>query len=299
MSFVIAGVAAVGVTVGAVQAIKGGQEVKAGRRAEALAKANKPELQIPPEIAKNMSIAEKQAYQGLPDAQKREFLDNQQRALQSAMRSTSTRKGGLGIISQLQGQQNLSNRQLLQADWQAQQQNTQRAMEARAVMAGYKDKRFEHEYNEYVSDLDYARARIGAGKQNVSKGLNQIGSSAMSFAGSGAIGGGGGAGGAPQMKQGGGFMGTRSPMAASRLENPGLSSEGTPESLIQDMTNSQKKGLFDPSGSTTKSQWSKFGQQGAVGTYQPGVGVGNQIFGGSQWGMGLDYSKFPNDGKTY
>ena len=45
-------------------------------------------------------------------------------------------------------------------------------MDARSVMAGYKMKRFEHQYNEYSSDLDYARAQQGAGSQNISAGID-------------------------------------------------------------------------------------------------------------------------------
>ena len=165
MSWVAAGVAVVGGGIKLYQGMKTKQE---GQEMESA--LDKPIFQIPPEIAKNMSMAEKMEYQGLPEEQKQAYLDNQQRALQSALRSSSDRRGGLGIISQLQGQQNISSRELLLQDVAARRENMQQAMQQREVMAGYKMKRFEHQYNEYSADLDYARALQGAGMQNIQSG---------------------------------------------------------------------------------------------------------------------------------
>ena len=169
MSWVMAGVAVVG---GGIKMYQGYQQKKKGEAMEA--GLDKPQFEIPPEIEKNMSMAEKLEYQGLPPEQKQAFLDNQQRALQAAMRSSSDRRGGLGIISQIQGQQNISNRQLMLDDIKARQDNMKFAMQQREVMAGYKMKRFEHEYNEYSADLDYARAITGAGMQTQQSGMNQM-----------------------------------------------------------------------------------------------------------------------------
>jgi len=177
MSWVAAGVAVVG---GGIQVYQGIQQKKAGKEAEIAAMSQKPEFTIPPEIAKNMSEAEMRAYQGLPDEQKAAFLDNQQRAAQTALRSSSDRRGGLGMISQIQAQQDRSSLQLLQQDVAARDKNILRAQEARNVMASYRDKRFEHEYNEYSSDLDYARAQVGAGMQNIAGGLVTAGSAVQS-----------------------------------------------------------------------------------------------------------------------
>jgi hypothetical protein len=174
MSWVMAGVAVVG---GGIQVYQGMQQKKAGRAMEA--GLNKPEFQIPTEIAKNMSEADIRSYQGLPDEQKAAFLDNQQRAAQTALRSSGDRRGGLGMVSQIQAQQDRSSLELLQQDVAARDKNILRAQEARNVMASYKDKRFEHEYNEYSADLDYARAQVGAGMQNVAGGLMTAASGAQ------------------------------------------------------------------------------------------------------------------------
>lgn len=169
MSWIAAGVAVVG---GGIKMYQGYKQKQAGKDAEGA--LDKPEFEIPQEALKNMSIAEKEAYNGLPAEQKRAFLENQQRSSQTALRNSSDRRGGLGVVSQIQGQENLSNRQLLQDDVNARQQNMQRAMDARNVIAGYKNKRFEHEYSEYSTDLDYARAQQGAGQQNMSAGMDTM-----------------------------------------------------------------------------------------------------------------------------
>ena len=169
MSWVMAGVAVVG---GGIKMYQGMKQKEEGQRMAS--ELDKPQFQIPPEIEKNMSMADKLEYQGLPPEQKQAFLDNQQRALQSALRSSSDRRGGLGVISQLQGQQNVSSRQLMLDDIKSRQDNMKFAMQQREVMAGYKMKRFEHQYNEYAADLDYARAIEGAGMQNQQSGMNTM-----------------------------------------------------------------------------------------------------------------------------
>tara|TARA_R110002020_G_scaffold33491_3_gene101932 strand:- start:17827 stop:18909 length:1083 start_codon:yes stop_codon:yes gene_type:complete len=175
MTWVAAGVAVVG---GGIQVAQGIRQQRQGNELEN--SLDKPEFSIPPEIAKNLSEAEMRAYQGLPDEQKAAFLDNQQRAAQTALRSSGDRRGGLGMISQIQAQQDRSSLGLLQQDVAARDKNILRAQEARNVMASYRDKRFEHEYNEYSSDLDYARAQVGAGMQNVAGGLTTAGSAIQS-----------------------------------------------------------------------------------------------------------------------
>lgn len=301
MSWVMAGVAVVG---GGIKMYQGYKQKKAGEAAEAQAKANRPEYKISTEAKQNLKDAEQMAAQGLASEQRTAAEQDIQRTTQAAMMGSADRRGGLGMVSSTAATEQRANLGLLHKDVQARRDNMATLMQVRDTMTGYKNQQFEHQYNEYAADLDYARAQIGAGIQNQQQGTQDI-IGGLGTGAQGMVGGmsqarmAGGQGGAPQMKQGGGFMGTRSPMAAARLENPGLSSEGTQMSLVQDMTNSQKRNLFDPSGSTKKSQWSQFGQQGSVGTYQPGVGVGTQMFGGSPYSIGLDYSKFPNDGKTY
>ena len=181
MSWVVAGVAVVS---GGIKMYQGHQQKKAGEEAQAEAEANKPEFEIPQEERANMLDAQKRALIGMDPAQRQAAEQDIQRTSQAAMRSSATRKGGLGMISQVAAQEGRSNLALMQADVQARRQNIQDMMRQRSVIAGYKQKRFEHQYNEYSSDLDYARAQIGAGIQNQQSGIDSmLGGVAGGFAG--------------------------------------------------------------------------------------------------------------------
>ena len=304
MSWVMAGVAVVG---GGIKMYQGHKQKKAGEAAEAEAEANKPEFEIPQEERANMLDAQKRALIGMDPAQRQAAEQDIQRTSQASMRGVSTRKGGLGMISQVAAQEGRSNLALMQADVSARRQNIQDMMKQRSVIAGYKQKRFEHEYNEYSADLDYARAQVGAGMQNTQAGLDSVisgvgaGFAGMQQAKTDVVTGGV----QKQTKMGGGFMGKDSPMNSARMSDPRLSSEGTQMSLIQDMTNKQKRNMFDPSGNSKASQFSEYGKKGLVGSYMPGQGVGGQSFGGNSFTASdnpkgvLDFVQFPINGKTY
>tara|TARA_R110002051_G_C8724753_1_gene497192 strand:+ start:1340 stop:2092 length:753 start_codon:yes stop_codon:yes gene_type:complete len=191
MSWVMAGVAVVG---GGIKLYQGYQQKKKGEAAEAAAERDKPDDSIPQEILQNQKIAEQMARQGIPEEQRRKFIEDQQRASQSALRSSSDRRGGLGIISQIQGTEDRSSLGLLQQDVQARKANMMTAMQSRETVANYKQKRFEHQYNEYSADLDYARGQIGAGMQNQQAGMDQM----ISGAGQGVAGYAGGGGFSPE-----------------------------------------------------------------------------------------------------
>ena len=167
MTWVAAGATVIS---GGIKAFTGYQQMRKGRQMEE--GLEKPTFEIPEEVLQNQRIAEQMAVQGLPEAQRQAYLDDQQRSLQAAMRSSSDRRGGLGIISQIQSTQERSNRELLQMDVDARRENMMFAMKNREIVAGYKDKRFEHDFNQYTADLDYARAIRGAGMQNVSSGID-------------------------------------------------------------------------------------------------------------------------------
>ena len=171
MTWVAAGVAVVG---GGIKMYQGAQQRKAGERAEQMAELHKPEFKIPVEEQANLLEARKMALSGMPDAQRRAAEQDIQRTSQAAMRGAATRKGGLGMISQVASQESRANLALMQSDVAARRQNIQQMMQQRSVIAGYKQKRFEHEYNEYSADLDYARAQIGAGIQNQQSGIDSM-----------------------------------------------------------------------------------------------------------------------------
>lgn len=154
---------------GAQAAIGIGQAVSGHQRLKNL---TRPEYQIPSEIEQNMSEAELMSYYGMPDAQKQSYMQNIQRSGQQALSGIADRKGGLGMVSAVQQQQEDSYMNLLSADVQQRMQNIQAAQQARQVMAEYKDKAFQiNEMEPYVQDYNEAQSLIGSGMQNVMGGL--------------------------------------------------------------------------------------------------------------------------------
>ena len=140
----------------------------------------RPEYQIPSEIEQNMSEAELMSYYGMPDAQKQSYMQNIQRSGQQALSGTADRKGGLGMVSAIQQNQQDSYSNLLSADVQQRMQNIQNAQNMRSVMAGYKDKAFQmNEMEPYQQDYAEAQGLIGAGMQNFMGGLQSGGQMLM------------------------------------------------------------------------------------------------------------------------
>ena len=147
------------------QGITGAKQMRDARKAQE--NLQRPEYEIPQEIFDNMNLAERNMYQGLPDAQKREFLNNLQNQSQQALSQATTRKAGLNLVSDLYSQEQSGLNQLLMADVQARQENVEKAMNARREVAQAKMMEFEHDFNLYSSDLDYARSQESAGMQNI------------------------------------------------------------------------------------------------------------------------------------
>ena len=173
MSWVMAGVAVVG---GGIKMYQGYKQKKAGEAAERAAMANKPdsERMITTEARQNLRDAEQMAAQGLAIEQRTAAEQDIQRSTQAAMMGSADRRGGLGMVSSTAATEQRANLGLLQQDVQARRANMQNLMQVRDTMTGYKMKQFEHEYNEFSADLDYARAQVGAGIQNQMQGTQDI-----------------------------------------------------------------------------------------------------------------------------
>jgi len=162
---------------GIAQSIQGiGQVSKSRKEMENL---TKPEYIIPQEIAQNLTDAEQRQYYGLPDAQKREFLNSMQQSTTDALRSSATRRGGLQMVSNIQEQQNQMSNQLMLQDIQAREAKVGQLMDARREMAQQRLQKFAHEYSDYSSQLDYLRSQESAGIQNIFGGVDQLASTAI------------------------------------------------------------------------------------------------------------------------
>lgn len=150
-------------TLGAVQLAYGLYKQKRNKR---------PVYEIPAEIQQNLTQAQNQALQGLPEEQKQQYLTNLQRGSAQALSSSASRKGGLAGIAGLNQSQNDAYANLLAMDAQARQQNQNQLYGMRQGMADYKDQAFQlNKVNPYYEQTAQNNAMIGAGMQNMSQGF--------------------------------------------------------------------------------------------------------------------------------
>jgi hypothetical protein len=133
-----------------------------------------PDYQIPEEIYKNMTDAEYWSFQGLPEAQKQQFIEQSQRAGATALSQSASRKGGLGLVASVAQQEQDSATQLLSMDAQQRMQNLQNLYRAREVMAGQKGTQQEWKMNKVMYKRQKRDEMIGAGLQNIAGGLGSI-----------------------------------------------------------------------------------------------------------------------------
>lgn len=155
---------------GGLQTASGIAQYFKGRK---MAKGNtRPSYEIPEEIKQNMSQAQMQAYEGLPEAQKQQYISNLQRSANFGLSAMSDRKAGLSGLSALVQNQNDAYNNLLSQDSAAHQANLANLMNVRSQMAGYKDQEFQ--MNKLVPFQETAQASQGlqgAGLQNIYGGL--------------------------------------------------------------------------------------------------------------------------------
>lgn len=159
------------VATGVAQAVAGG--VKANR-------LERPEYKIPDAVEANMTMAQRMAFQGLPDEQKQEFIQQIDRQMSSSIQNMSDRKAGIGVISALSQQAQDSSMKLLSMDTQQRMANIQNLMNMRTQYAQYSDKQFMiNEMQPYQEELQAAQQFQSAGLQNIMSGTGSIASMEM------------------------------------------------------------------------------------------------------------------------
>lgn len=137
--------------------------------------ATRPEYVLPRAIEEQMTEAERMSYYGLPEAQKREFLDNIARSTAGAVRGSSERRGGLGAVATAAQMEQDAYKGLLSADAAARFENLNRLNQVRSEYAQYEDKAFAiNELEPYMQEIQAAGALAGAGMQNIGGALNSL-----------------------------------------------------------------------------------------------------------------------------
>jgi len=162
---------------GAYQMYKGNQQEKEGKNA--LKNLVAPNYQIPEELQKNLTESELRALEGLPTAQKNQYIQNVQRQQQETLNAAADRKGGLLGIQESARNATDAYTNLVSMDAEARVRNQQQVQQNRLAIADAKDKQFAYKEGRYQDGLQSAQAMIGAGKQNFAGGLDTIAGSAL------------------------------------------------------------------------------------------------------------------------
>lgn len=126
-----------------------------------------PEYDIPQEVYDNMTDAEYWSFQGLPEASKQQFVEQTKRTGATALSRSSSRKGGLGLVSSIAQQEADANTELLSRDAEARMSNLDRLFQARTNVAQFNDKKQEWDKERTMIKRDEINQLIGSGLQNL------------------------------------------------------------------------------------------------------------------------------------
>ena len=140
--------------------IKGAQQKKQGR--QLLSQPN-PQYNIPDSVTSAAS-------QGLPSEQYQAAMRNIDRSGTTALSGAQDRGSGLASIGQIQQRTNDANLNLDVASGKMRQQNQR-------ILAGYQDKQWMlNNKQPYDRNYNYGMQLLGAGNQNQSNAVDQLGS---------------------------------------------------------------------------------------------------------------------------
>lgn len=151
--------------------VKGAQQKKAGRK---LLSQQTPQYNIPDSVTSA-------ATQGLPSEQYQQAMRNIDRSGTSALAGAQDRRGGLASVGQIQQRTNDATLNVDVASAKMRQQNQR-------ILAGYQDKQWMlNNKQPYDKNYNYGMQLLGAGNQNQSNAVDQLGGTIGSAAYMGAF----------------------------------------------------------------------------------------------------------------
>lgn len=134
-----------------------------------------PEQQIPQAILENQALAKQYANTGLPSQQYQQAQQGIQRNADRAITSATDRRGGLGMIGQIQQGSNDANLNLNVADANAVNQNRQRLMQQNQQLGQWQNNVWDwNKRQKYMQTAASVRALMGAGNANQNAGLDRL-----------------------------------------------------------------------------------------------------------------------------
>lgn len=141
---------------------------------------------MPTEIKRNQELASIRANTGLPSEQYNNAMKNIQRQQLMSLRSASMMGGGraLGLLGGLNEQANNAVGSLDAADAQARMDNEGQLMNVNNQVAGWKSKLFDSNVRQkWMREYDQKMGELGSGNQNITNGLDSLGSAGVGLVG--------------------------------------------------------------------------------------------------------------------
>ena len=145
---------------------------------------DRPDYTRPSEIKGNPGIAEQVMYEGMPESAKQAYTRQIQRQQAAMLQSQGSLNAGLsGLAAANVSAADATSRMHIE-DAKMKLQGKKLMMDSNREQAGYTDREFSYDYQNYLEDRDYAYAMQAAGMQNMAKGLD-YGASAVAGIGGG------------------------------------------------------------------------------------------------------------------
>tara|TARA_R110002020_G_scaffold142572_9_gene314789 strand:- start:1928 stop:2518 length:591 start_codon:yes stop_codon:yes gene_type:complete len=160
-----------------------GGAVKSKRAKKEMENLERPTYEIPTEYLANLNQAERMALQGLPEEQKRAYVQQQERNQANQLRAVSQGGNASRSISSIQQGNQDSMMQLMGADSAARMNNMQSLMNQRTTLAQEKEKQWNineyqpyvQEYNQLASDITGAQSLNQHGLNTMMQGVGSMG----------------------------------------------------------------------------------------------------------------------------
>ena len=153
--------------------------IQKGKANKMLKNLQYPDEQMPAEYEQNLRDAEQMAATGMPAEQYNQSMRNIQR-----QQLTALRYGNRNYLPQILQGTNDATLSLDAQDAQMRLANQKGLLGVRSQLAGVKRDLFDRNVRgKYNQDYNYAMQLKGAGNQNLTAGLDKLGSSALMFAG--------------------------------------------------------------------------------------------------------------------
>jgi len=138
----------------------------------------RPDYEIPESVKSALGTAQLKSLQGVPGEVKSQMLQEMDRSRMASLKQVNERRGGLGVVSQLDQNQQDAIRQMGIMDIQQREKNVQGLQEMRMKMAGFEDKKFAHELSGWEQQSQAAAAMKGAGMQNIAGAVTGVATAA-------------------------------------------------------------------------------------------------------------------------